>query len=478
MNAPFLQQNKSKEPTLLQGMAIRVNSMIQRMQMAGIFGTSFNGLRDLYAVFGWDRTISPDHIWQMYSRGGIAKRVITAFPEAIWGRPPQLYIKGNPTWNSDWDVFVENHQLWDLCKRLDIMSGLGRYACLLIGTDKGNLDSSVPKGAKITYMEPFAEKDLKILSYETNKASPRFGKPLFYQVYPAKTNVDRPVTILDAPQRVPFKVHWSRMVHVAQNALEFEDFGEAMYIPIWNYLTDLQKVVGSSSESYWLTAFPGLHANVDKDMDLDPEDEANLSAELDEYSHSFRRFIRTRGVDVNAIGKGIADARASFEVLLTLISGTTGIPKRILLGSEAGQLASTQDKGNWAERIEERRANFCTPRIIKKVVKHLNDTGIMETDLTTMQILWPEAYRMSPLERGQQSAQIARTLANIQKGLQPIEITPAKPAVPPSVGPNGETIPGTPEVPGTTAEPLLTRDEARKLLGLATDQNLVNEVPE
>jgi hypothetical protein len=274
-----------------------------------------------------------------------------------------------------------------------------------------------------------------------------------------------------------------------------EVFGVPDYAPIWNYLTDLMKVVGGSSESYWRNAFPGIHANVDRDMDLDEEDENNLTAEFDEFQHDMRRILRTRGVDVKGIQVKIADPRAAYDVLVTLISGTTGIPKRILLGSESGQLASSQDKASWAERIEEYRETYAEPRLIWPFVMWAINFGVTPlppgAEVQKIRALWPDAYRQSPLERGQTAAQTARSLANIQKGLQPIELVPAvdpipgTPAVPASSDPiTGETTPAVPavaEVPGVpavTAEPLINRDEARRILGLSTDQNLLAQFPE
>lgn len=464
--------NSSKEPSILRGMAMRLNAIISRAQLSGMFGTAFGGKRDYYDAFAWDRTINPDNIWMMYNRGGIAKRVVDAFPDAIWGRAPQLYIQGNATWNSNWDKFVRDYKLWSVFRRLDRMAALGRYSCLLIGTNKGALERPQPKGASITYLQPYAEKDMKVHTFDTNPMSPRFGRPETYTVYPQKVEqITQGVTAV-APVRQSFVVHWSRVLHLTRDPMENDDFSIPLYAPIWNYLTDLQKVVGSSSESYWINSNPGLHADIDKEMDLDPEDEAALTAEVDEYMNNVRRFVRTRGVKVDKISGSVADPKGPFDVLLTLISGTTGIPKRILLGSEAGQLASTQDKGNWAERIEEQRSNHSEPFLVLPFMLWLKNNEVMDVDMENVQVLWPEAYRMSPLERSQQSAQVARTLANIQKGLQPIVLTPGTPAI---TNIDGTVTPGTPDV---TTDPILSRDEARKLLGLSTDQNLVTETPE
>lgn len=501
----------------VKGFMQRVASLLDRFKYSS--GTqAFGGRRDYYESFGWPQQISADDIWSMYRRGGVAARIVNALPDSIWGRPPQLYVKDNPAWNAAWDDFAKDKDLWAVMYRLEVMMNLGRFAALVIGTGDANLAAPMRKGRtriEVTFLQPYAEKDIRIKSWVVDPSDPRFGLPLLYTVYPnAKSRQDAMIRGVDgiAPQRMPFDVHYSRIIHVVRQPLENTIYSTPILEDVWNYLIDLIKVVGASSESYWLTAFPGLHANVDKELELADDDEDNLSAEIDEYMHSMRRFMRTRGVEVKAIDSKVADPRGAFDVLLTLISGTKGIPKRILLGSEAGQLASVQDKGAWAERIEEARARHAVPYMIVPLLRWLaeytpmmniqadpvqvppvpngNTTDVIAPNLqvptqTTgvvsgpvkvndIKILWPEAYRQSPLERGQTSAQTARTLANIQKGLQPIEETPGVPdIVDPATG--QVTTKGTPP---TYGEALLSRDEARQLLGLSTDQQLLTESPD
>jgi hypothetical protein len=517
------------------GFMRRFSAMIDRSGIARALGVLFGGKRDLYESFGWPRTISSQEVMEMYSRGGVANRIVHAYPDATWGRPPQLYIKGNDSWNKSWDGLVKKTKLWDAIYRADVLAGLGRYSILLIGTKQGNLEAPLsPNRAKeITYLQPYGEETCRVSQWVTDPLDPRFGEPAEYLINYNATSVRRQLsgTSMIIPVRAAFRVHASRVLHISRGGLESKLVGLPRYAPIWNYLLDLMKVIGSSSESYWRAAYQGLHADVDKDLDLDPADEANLSAELDEYQHDMRRLIRTRGTKVAAIGSVVANPQAAFDVLMTVIAGTTGIPKRILLGSEAGQLASAQDRGNWAERVEEHRTLHCEPNILVPLIEWVNKNGILETNLEEVMVLWPEAYRMSPLERAQQGAQIARSLANIAKGLQPISMGPARPkdAAPPTKNADGTTTMDVPSQPAfggppnnnaatdtsstpTTPpsagpkppargapppvkdaapappppqemqqdflEPLLTRDEARKILGLSSDDRLLIERPD
>src|SRR5690606_4986055 len=173
-----------------------------------------------------------------------------------------------------------------------------------------------------------------------------------------------------------------------------------------------------------LTGNRGIQADVDKEMELDPSDAQDLSDELDEYMHSLRRIIRTRGVKLNPLGGEPPNPKEVFDMIIAIISGTTGIPKRILLGSEAGQLASEQDRANWAERIQDRRALVVEPYVLDPFIHRLMSVRILREE--EYEYKWPEAFRVSPLERAQTMAAQARAVGNLSRQVgnkNPMQIT-------------------------------------------------------
>lgn len=453
------------------GLLAAMSAILNRSVFANLLGQAFQGKRDYYEVFGYPRTLNAELMWEMYYRGGIAHRIIHAYPDAVWARPPKVHSHSLPSFDSEWAKFAKDLQIWEAVKRADILAGLGRYSIILVGTTNANLQAPLRKDARITFFQPYAETNASISEWETDPTSPRFGQPKYYTIYPRtarRVEFEQGASV--APAAQSFKVHASRVIHISRGGLESPVYGVPRYAPIWNYLLDLMKVVGSSAESYWMTAYQGLHANVDPEMDMKEDDAADLSDEIDEYQHGLRRFIRTRGVEVKNLGSRVADPRGAFDVVLTLIAGTSGIPKRILLGSEAGQLASGQDRANWAERIEEERIDHAEPHIIYPMLTWLNDSGMLAIP-EDAKLLWPEAYRMSPLERGQQSAQTARTAANILKAVVP---TLLKKGTTPTVDALGNVV--GPGVADEYGDPLLSREEARAIIGLSTDQHLLSHV--
>ena len=87
------------------------------------------------------------------------------------------------------------------------------------------------------------------------------------------------------------------------------------------------------------------------------------------------------------------------------------------MGAEAGQLASQQDRANWATRINERIKTYSQPVILLPFVEKMSELNVIKKP-EGLEVEWPEVFKMNPLERAQTSAQMARSAANIVKSMQ------------------------------------------------------------
>lgn len=421
---PRMSMKEWTQQNVVQG--VRALAAIPRTWLGTLLGTA-GGTRDPYTTFGWDRSVTPQMLWEMYVRGGIARRIVHAYPDNTWFLPPE--VTATQGWTKAFEKLAKAHHLWSILSRADKLSQLGQYSIILIGTRDSNLEAPLKPRPdnEIIFLQPYSDRTATIAQYGMDSGNERFGLPVLYQINPGAAALEdrqmfsqgqgpNSTTRATPPNQFKstFKVHWSRVIHICQGGLESQVFGTPILWAIWNYLTDLQKVTGGSAESYWITANRGINANVDKDAVLDPADEAALSEEIEEYFNGIRRFIRTRGVEVKSLGQGVANPKGPFETLITLIAGTTGIPQRILLGSESGHLGSTQDKGNWADRVEAYREMTAWPSILLPALQAFMRIGALPTvDEDKIKALWPPAYTMSPLEKGQQANQTATALNNI-----------------------------------------------------------------
>jgi hypothetical protein len=405
----------------VQGMRFQaiMGNLLQRMGLARLAGLQFGGARDMYTVLGYKSQLTLDDYIARYDRQDIAKRIVDAPAAATWSG--QVQLEGKSTFNKAWKKLWKEKKLGSIFERVDKLAGLGQYSILVMGFDgTGQLSTPLPQGQnkKLMYLQPFSQKNALIKTFEQNQSNERFGLPTVYTIQAAEPNKQiaskAGETVAFASR--PIDVHWTRVIHVAEGLMEDDIFGIPRLRPVYNLLDDLLKVVGGSAETYWLAGNRGVHANVDKEMDLSPEDEKNLSDEIEEYMHQLRRFIRTRGVKVESLGSDVADPQSPFRVIISLLSSVTGIPQRVLLGAEVGQLASEQDRANWADRVTERRTDFAEPYILRPFVSAMVDHGVLPNP-GEYDVKWPNPYTMNPLEQAQLMAQKARAIVNISRQL-------------------------------------------------------------
>lgn len=402
-------------------MSSMISQWLNRLRLAGSGqGTAFNGKRDYYSVFGYNSSPTFLNFLHKYLRQDIAGRVINMPVNACWTDPPELMVSIEGEIWSDWQVLCNKLPIWATLRKADIFAGIGAFAIVVVGFDDGATLEMPVKGTRrnsIKYLQPYLEGNVEIIEYDTNQSSARFGLPVMYQVDPGDLLEASSTNKLKSTPRQKFKVHYSRVLHLADNTLESIVIGHSRLEAVYNVLDDILKVGGGSAETYWLSANRGMQVNLDKDVEMSDADEEALAAEIEEYQHQLRRIMRTRGVKIEPLGGDAVDPRGAFNVSIALLSANTGIPQRVLLGAEAGQLASQQDRANWSVQISARVTNWAEPNVLKPFIELLRAANVLDIP-ETLYIKWPETFKMSPLERAQTSAQMARSAVNVVRTLE------------------------------------------------------------
>jgi len=396
-------------------------SLITRYQAMRQAGFTFGGKRDVYGVLGYppvgDLTVAD--FLDRYERGGIAARVVEVPPHGTWAGEMYLEEDEDPEketpFEKTWEELEKRLALRMRFRQVDVLQRLSTYAVLLLGHKDGKFSEELPRGKAedILYVQPYlggggptranqrsqaqvmGEGDVSISEYELDTKSPRFGQPKFYQLRRSDLATDA----LNVP------IHWSRIIHAAEGTLRDDVFGRPALARSWNYFEDMDKVVGGGSEAFWMRANAGIHLNVDKDMQLQTQAAADGKTELDrlreqaeEYQHQLTRMIRTRGVEVNQLGSDVANFQQPADVLITLIAGSEGIPKRLLVGSERGELASSQDRENFRDMISNRQDNFAAPIIVRQTADRLIKYGYLP-EPKQYKVKWPQIDVLSEVEK-------------------------------------------------------------------------------
>jgi len=381
----------------------------------------FNGNRDLGEVYGYPETPSLDDYIGRFKRGDIAKRVIEAFPEACWGKKPKVTDDNDSQEQSVFEkafedlVGLKNVQLYRYIQRLDIIAGLGRYGLLFIGVNDNNKPNVPLQGSytpsDIMYICPYSEKNASVIAYNEDPTDPRFGLPDMYQLKQGGYGGDTYGQITTQLNSTTVDVHHSRIIHTAEGLLENDVMGTPRLEAVYNKLIDLDKIIGGGAETFYLNSRGGLHINQDVNTQL--TDPSLLEKRMGEYTDNLTRYLRTKGMDVNVLNFDIADPENYFNSVVSLISAATKIPKRILTGSEQGQLASTQDETNWLARVNERQTGYCESEILNPLIDWFILYGILpEPKDGTYAIEWDDLKTVSDIEKADVAVKKTQALSN------------------------------------------------------------------
>lgn len=371
-----------------------LSDIADRASLATTAGLTFGGSRDLYSALGYKRDLRPADYRDRYRRNGLAATVVEAAPKATWRGGVALVEDEDPdvltSFEEAWTALEARLNIWAVLARLDVLAGLGRYAVLLVGLP-GDLSAERPASVsldEVAYLTPIGEEDATIQKVEEDSASPNFGLPLAYSVRRL------------GGKRASKMVHASRVIHVADGLLDDRVYGQPRLERVWNWLDDLEKVTGGGAEAFWKRADRGIHVKFDPEKEVDPAEVEKIKASVEEYIHGFRRTIGTVGAELDMLGSDVANFNNQVDALLTLIAGSTGVPKRILVGSERGELASTQDRTNWDERVSDRRVQFAEPEVVRPLVDMLVGMGALP-EPEHYDVAWPEIESLDEAQKAE-----------------------------------------------------------------------------
>jgi uncharacterized protein len=349
-------------------------SILTTRQASG--GTQmFSGLRDVYTALGYPLLSQIKFIdyWTRYKRQDIAGRIVDAPVEGSWARLPIINSEDDSDKFKDtWEELEERLGIYSTLIRADILSGIGQYGVILLGLNDGSDNFAQPAttAKELLYLQPFHQDNATIKTYDIDRYSARYGQPESYSLQLAN--------LPGMTSQVAIDVHHSRIIHLADNLLESNVLGTPRLEKSFNDLIGLEMVVGSSPEMFWQGAFPGMAFKAQEDFDITPEIKLQLDDEITKYVHQMERYMKLQGLDVQQLSPNIASPKDVSDLLIKMISISTKIPKRILEGSERGELSSTQDAEEWDSRCDLRRKNYVGPCILRRLIKRLGELKILE----------------------------------------------------------------------------------------------------
>lgn len=307
------------------------------------------------------------------------------------------------------------------------------------GAEPGKDGKPQKRQRKLLFLRCYDESLIQIVRYEWNIRSPRFGMPVMYRITlndprMAHSGVGLPLATVF--------VHWTRVLHAADNlaASEFSAIPRAE--PVLNRLLDLRKVYGADGEASWRNAFLKLffetHPQLGGDVIVN---KTAMRDDIENMMNGLQQWMLTTGMSAKAIPPALSDPTPHAAVQIEAICIQLGIPKRVFMGSERGELASSQDDSSWNDRLRARQNQYITPRIIAPFIDRLIQAGVLPApeNASLPDVMPPQPPRTGPKVEAPAAG---------GKGGPPGAGGPAGKMTSPPGGPPGGPAGGAPKPPG------------------------------
>lgn len=417
MSKPQVVNIQTKKPNWVNAI---VSTLSQRVSSL-MFGVSKDGKRNINDIYGYSEgMLTFSQKYWMWRRGGLAFRIVNGFARSCW-RDGIKFLRDDEEVHEDEIKVLNKHG--KLVKRLeqaDILNRIGNFSVLFVGVPDG-LDFDKPLGAsrpdrlKEVYFRAYAEDGIQINSWITDVSSPRFGLPEIYQLTVESRGDKDTETITE-----PIKVHWTRIVHLAEGALDSDVEGVSCLDPIFNTLEDIVKTAGGSAEAYFRNARNRFSMETDPKYNaaLSDADKVQLEEEAQRFQNDWQDFIRAGGIHIKPLTTPHNDPLNTFLVQLKILAGTTGYPIRILTGEGAGQLAGNEDKESYNQIVQDRRDVFCSEHVIR-VFEILTEAKMMSLE-DDDEITWPTPTVVSGKDKSTIASAYSTALTNVATALSSV----------------------------------------------------------
>ena len=386
--------------------------------MTGL-GMSPDGKRNYYDVYGYPQQINFHLYYWLHKRADIAKRITQGVARSCWRQGASLEIDGKEVLQDEIKK-LKRLGLFNKLMRADTLNRIGKFSVLYVGVPD-NLDPSEPLGLSNSnsinnlYFQPYAYDGVTIRKWDNDPTSPRCGLPELYQLQIiGRGDKEKDVSTKN------MLVHHSRVVHMAEGALDSDIEGCSALESVYNRFVDLNKSVGGSSEAFFRNADGkySLETNPEYAMNLDAQAKQELDDQTEAFINNMQGFMRLNGIKANRLDVSHNSPRDTFDVAIELISGETGIPIRILTGKGSGQLAGSEDKASYNTLIAERREDVCE-QWLYDVFKILHDSRIINLP-NNCDIKWPLTEAASEKEKSEVRKNNATAFKTVADALNPI----------------------------------------------------------
>lgn len=345
----------------------------------GLYQTLFGHKHDHYLDFGWPENLPFEAFFRMYCRNGLAAAAVNKRIAKTWQDAPEIWETEEPT-ESAREKEIRQHfdsiRLWAMMAEADRRAQVGGYAGLILrfrdGRQFDQPVAAVRDGLRgLVEVVPAWENQLTVAEWENDPTSENYGRPKMFQFS------EQPVDGRKNQNPRQFRIHPDRvLIWSADGTVNCRSPLEAGY----NDLIDAEKVKGAGGEGFWknargalrLTAEEGVTpAQMAQSMDV-PQGEVldRINKQVDDFQAGFDKALLLGGMKADTLQINLPSPEHFFAAPVSCFAASQMIPVKILLGSQTGERASTEDANEWDQTNNARRVSYCKP-LIREFINRL-----------------------------------------------------------------------------------------------------------
>lgn len=400
----------------------KINSLTRRLPQHYLAGYFNANTKHKHAEdFGWPNYPVFEDLYALYKRNGIARALVQRPVQKTWQDNPWLLEGEPPHKETEAERRIrqrfEELQFWCKLASADEKSRVGEYAGIILRfADNKSFDqpvTTVPGGINgLVELIPVFEKQLEPSNWDTDPQSPNYGQPLMYQFNESAipNHVDQPRSFMVHPDRVHI---WSHDGSV--------NGASVLEAPL-NALLDYEKVRGAGGAGFWKNSKNAPIFNATSDRGSVVQDTAaamgltveefmtKFSEQVEDFNRLFDSSLITQNMEATFPQVSMPDPEQFLMGPLKEAAASEMIPLKILMGSQSGERASTEDANEWAETNMARREHLAKPNIMRLINKLVRVGVLLARDYY---LDWSDLTESSVDEK------IARAekMANINKAL-------------------------------------------------------------
>lgn len=340
-----------------------------------------------YEDFGWPENLQFDDFYRMWKRNSLAKAGVSRTIDKTWETNPELWESEEPAESKLEKEIVETFgrlRVWQQFAQADMKAMVGGYAGVVLRFRDGQpLDQPVRRAMGLQGLAGVVSAwavQLVVSEWHTDPSKEEYGTPKMF-AFRESALVDNS-TAAAKPAR-DISVHPDRVLIWSEdgtvNCVSDLESG-------FNDLLDAEKIKGASGEGFWKNAksSPVLKAAPDlkidalaKAMGVAPAQVADaMNEQVTKWQSGFDSMLMVQGMEADTLSVTLPSPEHFFAGPVQSFAASLSIPVKILLGSQTGERASTEDAREWAQSCMARRNTRCLP-LVKAFVERLVKFGVL-----------------------------------------------------------------------------------------------------